>query len=67
MEDIVKLTQDLIRFKTVQSEPAEIQRCVSFIQDYLTTQIQGSRAHVLVHLQQVLSVLRLSHEAGGFM
>ena len=35
MEEIVTLTQDLIRFKTVQSEPDEIQRCISFIEAYL--------------------------------
>jgi succinyl-diaminopimelate desuccinylase len=35
MEEIIKLTQDLICFKTMHSQPAEIQRCVSFIEDYL--------------------------------
>jgi succinyl-diaminopimelate desuccinylase len=35
MEEIITLTQDLIRFKTVHSQPDEIQRCVSFIEDYL--------------------------------
>jgi succinyl-diaminopimelate desuccinylase len=35
MEEIITLTQDLIRFKTVPSQPDEIQRCVSFIEDYL--------------------------------
>jgi succinyl-diaminopimelate desuccinylase len=35
MEEIVALTQDLIRFKTTQSEPDEIQRCISFIEAYL--------------------------------
>ena len=35
MEEIVKLTQDLIRFKTTQSQPDEIQRCISFIAAYL--------------------------------
>ncbi len=37
MEEIVKLTEDLIRFKTTQSEPGEIQRCTSFIEAYLNT------------------------------
>ena len=37
MEEIIKLTEDLIRFKTMHSQPAEIQRCVSFIEDYLKT------------------------------
>jgi succinyl-diaminopimelate desuccinylase len=35
MQEIINLTQDLIRFKTVRSQPDEIQRCVSFIEDYL--------------------------------
>ena len=35
MAEIISLTKDLIRFKTVPSQPAEIQRCVSFIEDYL--------------------------------
>ena len=35
MEEIVTLTQDLIRFKTVQSEFDEIRRCMSFIEAYL--------------------------------
>jgi succinyl-diaminopimelate desuccinylase len=37
MEEIISLTEDLIRFKTMHSQPAEIQRCVSFIEDYLKT------------------------------
>ena len=35
MEEIITLTQDLIGFKTTQSEPDEIQRCISFIEAYL--------------------------------
>ncbi len=35
MEEIVTLTQDLIRFKTMHSRPEEIQRCMAFIEDYL--------------------------------
>ena len=37
MEEIIKLTEDLIRFKTMHSQPAEIKRCVLFIEDYLKT------------------------------
>ena len=37
MEEIIKLTRDLIRFKTIQSQPAQIQQCPSFIEDYLKT------------------------------
>lgn len=37
MEEIITLTQDLIRFKTIQSQPAEIQQCISFLEDYLKT------------------------------
>ena len=35
MEEIITLTQDLIRFKTTHSQPDEIQRCASFIEAYL--------------------------------
>ena len=35
MEEILELTQDLIRFKTTQAEPDEIQRCIAFIEAYL--------------------------------
>jgi succinyl-diaminopimelate desuccinylase len=35
MEEIITLTQDLVRFKTMHSRPDEIQRCTSFIEDYL--------------------------------
>jgi succinyl-diaminopimelate desuccinylase len=35
MEEIILLAQDLIRFKTMHSQPDEIQRCASFIEAYL--------------------------------
>ncbi len=35
MDEIVTLTQELIRFKTMHSQPEEIQRCMAFIEDYL--------------------------------
>jgi succinyl-diaminopimelate desuccinylase len=35
MEEIVKLTEDLIRFKTMHSQPEEIQCCMAFIEDFL--------------------------------
>jgi len=35
MQEIITLTQDLIRFKTMHSRPDEIQRCSSFIETYL--------------------------------
>ncbi|PIP35515.1 MAG: peptidase M20 [Desulfobacterales bacterium CG23_combo_of_CG06-09_8_20_14_all_52_9] len=37
MEEILELTKTLIRFQTVQSKPDEIQRCTSFIENYLKT------------------------------
>jgi succinyl-diaminopimelate desuccinylase len=37
MEEIIKLAEDLIGFKTMHSQLAEIQRCTSFIEDYLKT------------------------------
>ena len=47
MEEIISLTEDLVRFKTMHSQPAEIQRCVSFIEDYLKT--CGARYQRLDH------------------
>ncbi|MEJ2220550.1 MAG: M20/M25/M40 family metallo-hydrolase [Desulfobacterales bacterium] len=35
MEELLTLTEDLIRFKTMHSQPEEIQRCTAFIEDYL--------------------------------
>ena len=35
MDEIITLTQDLVRFKTMHSQPDEIQRCASFIEAYL--------------------------------
>ncbi|MGD8471886.1 MAG: M20/M25/M40 family metallo-hydrolase [Desulfobacterales bacterium] len=47
MEEIITLTEDLIRFRTIHSQPAEIQRCISFIEDYLKT--CGARYQRLDH------------------
>ncbi|MGA6927130.1 MAG: M20/M25/M40 family metallo-hydrolase [Desulfosarcina sp.] len=35
MEEIVTLTQDLIRFRTMHREPQEIEKCAAFVEDYL--------------------------------
>jgi len=35
MEEIVRLTADLIRFQTTRSRPQEIHRCADFIEEYL--------------------------------
>lgn len=37
MQEIIDLTKDLIRFKTVHSKPQEIKRCAAFIESYLNT------------------------------
>jgi len=37
MQEIIDLTKDLIRFKTVHSKPQEIKRCAAFIENYLNT------------------------------
>ena len=37
MEQIIPLTKDLIRFKSMHSKPAEIRRCVTFIENFLKT------------------------------
>ncbi|MFO7802691.1 MAG: M20/M25/M40 family metallo-hydrolase [Desulfovermiculus sp.] len=34
--DVVSLTKELIRFKTMHAHPEEIHRCMDFIQEYLT-------------------------------
>jgi succinyl-diaminopimelate desuccinylase len=35
MKEIIQLTKELIKFKTLHSRPEEIQRCAAFIEDYL--------------------------------
>jgi hypothetical protein len=35
MQEIVKLTQDLIRFRSMHSSPRQIQECAAFIEAYL--------------------------------
>ena len=35
MEEIITLTKDLIRFRSMHSEPEEIKRCAGFIETYL--------------------------------
>jgi succinyl-diaminopimelate desuccinylase len=35
MEEIITLTKDLIRFRSMHSEPEEIKRCAEFIEKYL--------------------------------
>jgi succinyl-diaminopimelate desuccinylase len=35
MEEIIKLTKDLIRFRSMHSEPEEIKRCAEFIEKFL--------------------------------
>ncbi len=37
MEEIIQLTEDLIRFQTMHSRPDEILRCAEFIETYLGT------------------------------
>ena len=39
MEEVVALTQELIRFKTMHSEPEEIQKCMAFIETFLDTHL----------------------------
>lgn len=38
MQEVITLTEDLIRFKTMHSQPAEIARCAAFIENYLNAQ-----------------------------
>ena len=43
MPDVIDLTQDLIRFRSMHSRPDEIQKCMAFIEDYLTRHGVGYR------------------------
>jgi succinyl-diaminopimelate desuccinylase len=69
MEEIITLTEDLIRFKTVPSQPAEIQRCVSFIEEYLKTcgaryqrlDHAGSPSIIVMPQNNVAPILLMSH------
>ena len=69
MEEIITLTENLIRFKTIQSQPDEIQRCISFIENYLkTNDIQYRRLDhadipsiIVTPHNQIAPVLLMSH------
>ena len=37
MQEIIDLTKELIRFKTMHSKPEELNRCASYIENYLKT------------------------------
>ncbi len=43
MTDVVHLTQDLIRFKSMHSRPDEIQKCMAFMENFLTRHGLGYR------------------------
>ena len=43
MPDVVDLTQELIRFKSMHSRPDEIQKCMAFMENYLTRHGVGYR------------------------
>jgi succinyl-diaminopimelate desuccinylase len=43
MTEVVDLTQDLIRFKSMHSRPEEIRNCMSFMEDYLARRGVGYR------------------------
>ena len=69
MEEIITLTEDLIRFKTIPSQPAEIQRCVSFIENYLKTcgagyqrlDHAGTPSIIVMPQNNVAPILLMSH------
>jgi len=70
-EEIIRLTQDLIRFKSTHSNPREIKQCVEFIEKYLNKHhvnykrlVYGNTPSVLIlpHLQTGFApVLLMSH------
>ena len=43
MQEIIQLTKDLIRFKSIHSQPAEIARCAEYIEGYLNRHAIGYR------------------------
>src|SRR5512137_878197 len=43
MAEVVDLTQDLIRFKSMHSRPEEIRNCMSFMENYLARHGVGYR------------------------
>jgi succinyl-diaminopimelate desuccinylase len=59
MKEIVSLTRELIRFRTMHSMPEEIGRCADFIEEYLGT--CGARCRRIEH-QGVPSILALPEE-----
>jgi succinyl-diaminopimelate desuccinylase len=69
MEEIITLTEDLIRFRTIHSQPDEIQRCISFIEDYLKTcgagyqrlDHAGTPSIIVMPPNNVAPILLMSH------
>ncbi len=59
MDEIVRLTKDLIRFKSTHDNPEEINRCANFIETYLEK--HGIGYHRLNH-ENIPSVLVASQE-----
>jgi len=69
VEEIITLTQDLIRFKTVQSQPAQIQHCILYIENFLKacgTQYRRLNHNdvpsiIVMPRQNVVPLLLMSH------
>ena len=59
MQEVIALTEELIRFKTMHSRPAEIARCVAFIEAYLD---KHDLAHTRIKHDGYPSILILPDE-----
>jgi hypothetical protein len=69
MQEIVKLTQDLIRFRSMHSSPRQIQECAAFIEAYLGSNDiayrridhNGTPSIVALPNEKFVPVLLMSH------
>ena len=54
MQEILGLTKDLIRFKSVHTDPAAINRCADFVQAYLAAHVIGFRRFDVAGVPSIL-------------
>jgi len=59
MQEIIDLTKELVRFKTIHSKPDEIRRCIEFIGNYLDT---GGAVYRRLDYGKTPSLMVLPHE-----
>ncbi len=69
MQEIVALTQDLIRFRSTHANPSQIQACMAFVESYLRTNgiayrridHNGTPSLLALPNERFVSVLLMSH------